>query len=520
MVQQRRKISQMNLVWLKKDLRVFDNQALLEAVQNGPTFCLFVIEPEWLQSAEFSNFHFQFAMDSLHDLFKDLQGLGLPLLIREGKIIDVLSLLKKTHPFKQIYSHQETGLDWTYQRDLAVKTWCADQGVPWHEYQSFAILRGLKDRNHWNGLRKKIIQRPTHSRPSTQPRPFQGIDENYFSQQPKVKSSGQKGGRRVGVNLLNSFLSQRGQNYRFEMSSPLTAFDSCSRLSPHITWGTLSLTEIQKSLSSAREELSMQPPNKQKAWRQSLRSFESRLWWHCHFIQKLETEPEIEFHNMNRGFDGMREDRFNASFFEAWKAGETGFPFVDACMRALKKEGWINFRMRAMLISFASYQLWLHWKPTATFLAQQFVDFEPGIHFSQVQMQSGVTGINSIRIYSALKQGMHYDPQGEFIKEHCPELEGVDATLYPRALTKCLHLIAQMSGVKLGENITPTPSSIIKRPTIKPNKKFSSGAKKKRSVAWPNKSTSSMEVEKTSSSLLKGEALFPNQTRSEHEPHN
>ena len=94
-------------------------------------------------------------------------------------------------------------------------------------------------------------------------------------------------------------------------------------------------------------------------------------------------------------------------------------------MRALHQRSWINFRMRAMLTSFSSYDLWLHWRKPAVYLAKHFLDFEPGIHFSQTQMQSGTTGINTMRIYSPAKQVKDQDPDGAFIREWLPELDGV-----------------------------------------------------------------------------------------------
>jgi deoxyribodipyrimidine photo-lyase len=99
---------------------------------------------------------------------------------------------------------------------------------------------------------------------------------------------------------------------------------------------------------------------------------------------------------------------------------------VDACMRFLHHGGWLNFRMRAMLMAVASYQLWLPWRPTGLHLARQFVDYEPGIHWPQVQMQSGTTGINALRIYNPVKQSRELDPDGRFLRTWLPELAKID----------------------------------------------------------------------------------------------
>jgi SAM-dependent methyltransferase len=235
----------------------------------------------------------------------------------------------------------------------------------------------------------------------------------------------QRGGRSAAMTTLDSFLYQRGRDYRYRMSSPVTAFDASSRLSPHLAWGTISMREVAQANWARMRELKTGDEPGAQSWRASLLSCAGRQHWHCHFMQKLEDEPRIEFENLHRAYDGRRPDVADARRLAAWSEGNTGFPFVDACMRALNQHGWINFRMRAMLMSFASYHLWLPWRESGLHLARKFVDYEAGIHWPQVQMQSGTTGINTVRIYNPLKQGYDQDPTGQFVRAHLPELASV-----------------------------------------------------------------------------------------------
>jgi deoxyribodipyrimidine photo-lyase len=234
------------------------------------------------------------------------------------------------------------------------------------------------------------------------------------------------GGLRTAANVLDDFLSRRGVRYRGGISSPLTAISACSRLSPHFAWGTLSL---RTAVRAARSRRATAREHGERDWAASLAQFDRRLHWHCHFIQKLEQRPALEFENIHRGFDGMREQDFDAERFRAWSEGRTGYPLIDACMRWLAHDGWLNFRMRALLMSFAGYHLWLHWREPALHLARRFVDYEPGIHFSQCQMQTGTTGINTLRIYNPVKQARDQDPNGAFVRRWVPELAGVPTRL-------------------------------------------------------------------------------------------
>jgi deoxyribodipyrimidine photo-lyase len=231
--------------------------------------------------------------------------------------------------------------------------------------------------------------------------------------------------------VLQSFLYERGMDYRSDMSSPLKGEQGCSRLSPHLALGTLSLREVAQATVQRLRALKEDGGGEAKRWRASMVSFSGRLHWHCHFMQKLESEPRIEFENFHSSYNGLRPAEPAQEKLQAFAKGETGFPFVDACMRCLYATGWMNFRMRAMLMSFASYHLWLPWRDSGLVLARLFTDYEPGIHWPQAQMQSGTTGINTIRIYNPVKQGYDQDGQGLFVRRWLPELKSVpDAFLH------------------------------------------------------------------------------------------
>ncbi|MEM8952671.1 MAG: deoxyribodipyrimidine photo-lyase/cryptochrome family protein [Verrucomicrobiota bacterium] len=423
------------VVWFKRDLRVSDHTALAAAADRAPSplVCLFVYEDELIDSPEFTAGHLGFINESLRELSANLESLGNRLVLRRGRMPDVLENLHGEFPFKTLLSHEETGNRITYDRDRHVSKWCRHRGVDWTEFPQNGVVRRLRSRDGWSARWKKTMSAPLVDAPKRLgPCPLANsgsiLGAEAFHLEPSTMTNRQKGGELKGIETLQSFLAYRGINYRKDMSSPLEGWESCSRISPHLAWGTLSIRTAyhahQQRLSDLRE-LKNEGKKVEPGWFGSLQSFGGRLRWHCHFMQKLEDQPSIEFENFVRAYDGLRENDFQENHFEAWCQGQTGYPMVDACMRALHQTGWINFRMRAMMVSFSSYHLWLHWRRPAVYLAGRFLDFEPGIHFSQFQMQSGMTGINTIRIYSPIKQVADQDPDGVFIRRWLPELAEV-----------------------------------------------------------------------------------------------
>jgi deoxyribodipyrimidine photo-lyase len=418
------------VVWYKRDFRLDDHPPLARAASNGNVVPLWVIEPDWWRSAEMDRSHFLFAMQAALELRVRLQAIGGDLMIRVGELTKILEELSQKFLLKELVSHEETGCWWTYQRDRQVAKWCRENRVPWVEFRQDGVVRRLASRDQWASHWQRWATEPIVKTPTRIQRPdgFQaGDDPMVFASEVAGKPANelQTGGASHAHQLLDTFLSSRGIRYRAEISSPITAQQGCSRLSPYFAWGCITVRQAYQQLEQMRWNPSPTSAQDASSWGKSLSSFRSRLAWHCHFMQKLEDEPQLEFRNMCRAYDGLREEAFDEERFAAWCDGKTGYPMIDACMRYLRQHRWINFRMRAMLVSFAAYDLWLHWQRPAQFLAQNFLDFEPGIHYPQIQMQSGVTGINTLRIYSPEKQGREQDPTGRFVRQYLPELAQV-----------------------------------------------------------------------------------------------
>lgn len=465
----------LHVVWYKRDLRVHDHAPLSAAAAAGRVLAVYVHEPELLAAEDHDVRHARFVRDALDALRAELTDRGAQLLELHGRLPDVFDALCEALPVAAIHAHEETGNALSYARDRRVRAWARQRGVPLFEQPGSGVVRRLPSRDGWHEHWVARMRAPQAVPPARVVGAHTGeiasVPAGLLAPGVQVPAAGpahrpahrsdhiQRGGRDHAWHLLDTFLHERGELYRRAMSSPNEGAVACSRVSPHLTWGTLSVREAYQAARerarALRDRLTNTRSPAERAtiarWQQSLTSFASRLEWRDHFVQKMESEPALEHAPYSPLYHALWSPEPDAERLAAWRDGRTGYPLVDACMRSLSATGWLPFRMRAMVTSFATHLLWLHWRPVGLVLARAFTDYEPGIHWTQCQMQAGTTGINTIRIYNPVKQAEEHDPHGEFVRRWVPELAHLPTADLRRPWETPL-LVQEMHGVRIGRD--------------------------------------------------------------------
>ncbi len=416
-----------NIVWFKRDLRFIDHEPLFMANQEKlPILLLYFFEPSVMSYEDSDVRHWRFIYESLQEMQSKLNAVSGKIYFFHNEVQSVFESLLNEYSIQSVFSHQEIGNKITFDRDISMQAFFKENKIDWKQSQMHGVIRKLKSRIDWDKRWEKVmrdipkmIELNTLSLEDLEINLYNELKGSALPKEIRTRNENfQQGGEYWAWRYLDSFVKDRYVNYSKHISKPSLSRKSCSRLSPYLTYGNLSMRMIYQYTNQYYESST----NKR-----AILNFVSRLHWHCHFMQKFEDECRMEFENVNRAYDSLVKPK-NEAYIKAWQEGKTGVPIVDACMRCVVATGYLNFRMRAMVVSFFTFNLWQDWRELH-FLARQFLDYEPGIHYPQLQMQSGTTGINTIRIYNPIKNSEEHDSEGVFIKKWLPELAEIPINL-------------------------------------------------------------------------------------------
>ena len=455
--------------WIRRDLRVHDNQALTAAVAHGTVVPIFVLDPAIL-SARFHR-HAErrqaFLFESLRALDTDLRARGAQLIVMRGAPLGVLRDVMQATGARAIYAEADV-TPYAVQRDHAVAavlplTLCAGLTV--------------RDLNHltkpqggtyavYTPFRKVWLGSPAPTRQELLPAP-QSLRMPPRTPELKMTPLPEVAG------VLEFAPSESAARHRAAEFCTHAIFDyatarnvlgapGTSTLSPYLRFGMLSAREV---VVMASEAITHAPT---PAARAGAEMWRDELIWREFYLYVLLHHPRVLHHAFNPRLRHIAW-RDAPGDLVAWETGQTGYPVVDACMRQLNTTGWMHNRGRMIVASFLTKDLLLDWRQGEAYFMQQLLDGDLAANNGGWQWTAGV-GTDAapyFRIFNPVLQSQKFDPAGDFIRRWVPELAALpNAVIHAPWLMPPLE--QRLHGVVIGQHY-PAPvvdHAIVKARTL------------------------------------------------------
>ena len=428
-----------SLIWFRRDLRLHDSEIITKATWKQQVLPFFVIDPWFYEQPEVSTARVKFLFECLENLDLNLKEKGSRLYLFEGNSVDIIQKLtlalidRELQP--KLYFHRDVEVEYGIKRDRTILDFYQEHNLETYTGLNHFMQVEQENYSSWWKDYHHHQQQPRYEAPEqiNTPNldfnlPQLTINELKDKYRLFIEAASYRylGGETFAQKTLETFVSHRYQGYHWKMSRPWQAQQGAtSHLSAHLDFGTISSRTMYQAAAQLLDKL----PPKSKA-QYSVKTFLDRLRWHDKFTQRHYHHPELAWRNRYPEFDEWySDDELDAEkqkLFTAWCEGSTGFPMVDASMRQLNRMGWMNFRMRAMCVTFLTVNCGVSWHHGARYFMSRLVDGNIAINHWQWQAQAGSLNPMSqtFRIYNPTKNLQEKDPTLEFVHCWIPELRG------------------------------------------------------------------------------------------------
>jgi len=424
------------LVWFRRDLRTDDQAALYHALRSArQVFCAFVLDRDILDALPRSDRRVAFILGALRVLDEDLRRLGGGLIVRHGRAVDEIPQLAAELGVQAVFTNHDDEPQ-ALLRDADVAQRLAPLGATLQTFKDHVIFERREVmtaaggaygvftpyKNAWlrkvDGFYLSSYPVERHAAAlATSPlaRGVPALEDIGFAPAALTPHLGE--GSRGADTLLDDFLDRMGD---YDRQRDFPAVKGPSYLSVHLRFGTVSVRRLARTAHQ-----------RMQAGDHGAEVWLSELIWRDFYHQVMHHHPHAMTSSFRPEYDAIEWERgpHADALFDAWCAGRTGFPIVDAAMRQLNQTGYMHNRLRMVTASFLTKDLGLDWRRGEAYFAQQLLDFDLAANNGgwQWASSSGCDAQPYFRIFNPTSQSEKFDGEGRFIRRYCPELADLDA---------------------------------------------------------------------------------------------